>query len=67
MDTTGDSGNIDMDVLISMVENRPALWDKTLESYKNKQTTFAAWKEICMALKDDFESLSDKEKNDFGK
>ncbi|XP_053618010.1 uncharacterized protein LOC128679650 [Plodia interpunctella] len=60
-------GNIDMELLISLVENRPVLWDKTQECYKNRQSSFAAWREICLALNEGFETMSEKEKNDFGK
>ncbi|XP_072387724.1 uncharacterized protein [Diabrotica undecimpunctata] len=59
--------NIDMELLIIMVENRPVLWDKTQECYKKKQSSFSAWREIYIALNDDFEALSEKEKNDFGR
>lgn len=58
---------VDMDLLISLVQNRPMLWDKTIENYKNKQANFAAWKEIFVMLNEDFERLSDQEKNEFGK
>lgn len=55
-----------MELLISLVENRPVLWDKTQECYKNRQSSFAAWREICLALNEGFETMSEKEKNDFG-
>jgi len=54
--------DIDIEMLISLVENRPVLWDKTSESYKIKQLNFTAWMDICS-----FDTLSDKEKNEFGK
>ncbi|GBP51860.1 hypothetical protein EVAR_88565_1 [Eumeta japonica] len=60
-------GDIDMELLISLVENRPVLWDKIQECYKNRQSSFAAWREICLALNEGFETMSEKEKNDFGK
>ncbi|CAG4957313.1 unnamed protein product [Colias eurytheme] len=59
--------NIDMDLLISLVENRPVLWDKTQVCYKNRLSSFAAWREIFLALNEGFETLSQKEKNIFGK
>ncbi|KAG6447523.1 uncharacterized protein LOC115441811 [Manduca sexta] len=58
---------IDIELLISLIESRPALWDITDECYKNKQSHFAAWMKICTALNDDFQALPDKEKNDFRK
>jgi len=44
--------DIDIEMLISLVENKPVLWDKTLESYKNKQLNFTTWKEICKTIHD---------------
>lgn len=58
--------DIDMNVLISLVESRPVLWDNTVESYKNKQANFMAWKEIYIKLYEDFEQLSDQGKIEFG-
>lgn len=52
--------DIDMDSLITLVENRPIVWGKTADSYKKKQLKFAAWKEICTMLHEHFETLSDK-------
>ena len=58
--------NIDI-VLLSLVENRPVLWDITLEKNKNKQANFTALEEICSLLENkEFENLSDKDKNKFG-
>ena len=58
---------IDAEVLISLVEPKPVLWDKTLDIYKDRIATRKAWEEVCLALKPDFESISDTEKNAFGK
>ncbi|KAG8303900.1 hypothetical protein J6590_107220 [Homalodisca vitripennis] len=58
---------IDNDVLISLVQARPVLWDKTLASFKDRNLTRDAWREVCCALKDDFEAMEEKEKNAFGK
>lgn len=59
--------DIDCEILISLVENRRVLWDKTLDSFKDRILTRNAWREVCEALKADFEELEDKEKNAFGK
>lgn len=59
--------DIDNDVLISLVEARPVLWDKTLDSFKDRNQTRDAWREVCCALKNNFEDMEDKEKNAFGK
>ncbi|XP_014261981.1 uncharacterized protein LOC106674054 [Cimex lectularius] len=58
---------IDNDILISLVEARPVLWDKTLNSFKDRNLTQDAWREVCCALRNDFEDMEDKEKNAFGK
>lgn len=60
------SVEIDVDVLISLVEARPTLWDKTIASYKNRNETKEAWKEVCIGLNSSFEELDDNEKNKFG-
>jgi hypothetical protein len=53
---------VDVEFLISLVEERPVLWDKTLE-YKYKNLTLAALTEICTKLKEEFESLDEKGRN----
>ena len=59
--------NIDADVLISLIEARPVLWDKTLDVFKDRIATRNAWREVCLELKPDFEELEDRAKNAFGK
>lgn len=61
------SNFIDVDVLISLVEARPVLWDKTLDTFKDRNLTRDAWREVCCGLKNDFEVMKDNEKNAFGK
>lgn len=60
-------GDLDNDILISLVEARPVLWDKTLDIFKDRNLTRDAWREVCCALKHDFEDLEQKDKNAFGK
>nr|CAD7450497.1 unnamed protein product [Timema bartmani] len=57
---------IDIEILISLVEARLVLWDKTAEIYKDKNATKQAWKEICIEFMSDFEELEDMDKNTFG-
>jgi len=38
--------DVDIEMLISLVENKPVLWDKTSESYTIKQLNFTAWMDI---------------------
>lgn len=58
---------VDMDNLISLVQARPVIWDKTSVIYKDRNLTKTAWKEIFVELKSDFEELEGGEKNNFGK
>ena len=58
---------LDVDLLISLVEMKPVLWDKTLEDYKSRNLTTNAWRDVCCGLNKEFENLSDQEKNEFGK
>jgi hypothetical protein len=59
--------DINTDMLISLVEARPALWDKTLDIYKDKISKESAWREICTILNEDFPALDQKERQHFGK
>ena len=53
----------DIDLLISLVEARPVLWDNTDDIYKDRSETKKAWREICICLQEDFEGLRDVKKN----
>lgn len=59
--------DVDIELLISLVEARPTLWDKTQDIYKDRNETKKAWTEVCVGLKEDCEALGDIEKNTFGK
>ena len=59
--------DIEIELLISLVEERPVLWNKNIDGYKNRNFTVAAWNDVCSVLHEGFNSLSDKEKNDFSK
>lgn len=58
---------IDNDVLTSLVEARTVLWNKTLDTYKDRNFTSEAWKEVCSALKNNYKIMGDTEKNAPGK
>lgn len=59
---------IDIELLITLVEARPVLWDKKdIPEYRDKNETTKAWREVCVLLKNNFEEIGDKEKNAFGK
>ena len=55
----------DIDLLTSLVEARPMLWDKTDDIYKDRNETKKAWREVCICLQEDFEVLGDVQKNVF--
>lgn len=63
---SGQSGLIDNDLLISLIEERPVLWDKTLDVFKDRDATRNAWREVCHELRSEFPDLDDKEKNLYG-
>ena len=52
----------DTDLLISLVEARPVLWDKADDIYKDRNETKKAWREVCICLQEDFEALGDVKK-----
>jgi hypothetical protein len=47
----------DIDLLISLVEARLVLWDKTDGIYKDRNETKKARTEVCICLQEDFEAL----------
>ncbi|KAL1509387.1 hypothetical protein ABEB36_004139 [Hypothenemus hampei] len=58
---------IDNELLIALVEERPILWDRTLEDYNNRFKALDAWKEICAIMKDGFDEISEKEQDEIGR
>lgn len=54
--------DIEADLLITLVQERPVVWDKSLEEYKYKNLTLKAWEEICGILNNDFENLDETNK-----
>lgn len=62
-----DELSINPETLISLVEERNILWDKTSESYKDKRQTLKAWHDLCSIIKEDFNDLPIGEKNTYGK
>jgi len=52
----------DIDLLISLVEVRLLLWDKTDDIYNERNEKKKAWREVCTCLQEDFEALGDVQK-----
>lgn len=59
--------DIDNEILISLIQERPVLWDKTLDIYKDRDATRNAWREVCVEIRSDFDVLDERQRNDFGK
>jgi hypothetical protein len=52
----------DIDLLISLVEARLLLWDKTDDIFKDRNETKKACREVCICLQEFFEALGDVKK-----
>ena len=52
----------DTDLLISLVEARLVLWEKTDDIYKDRNQTEKAWTEVCICLQEAFEAPGDVKK-----
>jgi hypothetical protein len=61
-----EESSIDNELLISLVEQNPVLWDRTLELYKNRVATQAAWKEIMVIIVPHFETKDEKARQALG-
>ncbi|RVE53523.1 hypothetical protein evm_001893 [Chilo suppressalis] len=48
--------------LIHAVRDRPCLWDKTLEVYKDRFERRKAWEEIFSVIDEEYESMSNEER-----
>ncbi|XP_066151525.1 uncharacterized protein [Euwallacea fornicatus] len=57
--------SINVELMINLVENKPIIWDKSLEMYKSKGAKEDAWKEICCMLNDEFEEMEHLDQDDY--
>lgn len=57
----------DIDFLISLIEERPVLWDTSDEHNKNKFNKQDAWKSVCESLFPNFQDKENSEKTKLGK
>jgi len=48
-----------IELLISLVDSRLVLWDKTGDTYKDRIEKKQAWREVCLCLQEDSEALGD--------
>lgn len=59
--------DIDAELLITLVHARPVLWDKYLDTYKDRNATKNSWREVCMELLPGYDGLEAKDQDAFGK
>jgi len=62
-----DEDILDVDLLIASVEERPLLWDKTLDSYSDRNEKRKCWRDIFCRMKPGFEELDIKDQKIIGK
>jgi hypothetical protein len=55
---------VDLEMLISLVQEHPVLWDKTVEDYKDRIKTTNAWIEVFKHLNGGFEEMEDNKRNE---
>ncbi|KAF5272606.1 hypothetical protein FQR65_LT17324 [Abscondita terminalis] len=48
--------DVDNELLIFLIENRPVLWDKTLDIFKDRDATRNAWHEVFVGIGSDFKN-----------
>lgn len=58
---------MDVDILINAVKERPALYDKTVKDYANRIVKRNLWSEVCAAVIEDWNTLSEEERKSKGK
>ncbi|KAJ8882770.1 hypothetical protein PR048_014583 [Dryococelus australis] len=56
----------DVNLLITLVSSRPIIWDKSLDRYKSRAESTAAWIEVLKELNKDVDNMGDDEKNTYG-
>lgn len=59
--------DIDIELMISAVQEWPPIWDKTADVYKDRIATGNAWIEVCKTLNSEFENMSTSDKTKYGK
>jgi len=62
-----DSDIIDIEILISSIEERPILWDKTLDTFSDRSKKRTAWRQVFSLMKPGFEDLNQKDQRLIGK
>uniref|UniRef100_A0A1A9V4F8 MADF domain-containing protein n=1 Tax=Glossina austeni TaxID=7395 RepID=A0A1A9V4F8_GLOAU len=58
---------ISIKFLIHLVGERPALWDKTSDMYKDRSLKETSWREICAFINENYERMPSTVKEEFTK
>ncbi|KAG8536227.1 hypothetical protein GDO81_026853 [Engystomops pustulosus] len=58
--------DLDVAAMISEVEARPALWDKSCKAYTDRHRRNTAWSQICKALYPDWSRLTQSQQGVIG-
>ncbi|XP_065360062.1 uncharacterized protein LOC135953954 [Calliphora vicina] len=59
------TSNISVKFLIHLVGERPALWDKTSEDYKDRALKETSWREICTFINENFDDMKPTARAEF--
>lgn len=62
-----DNIELDTEAFIRAIEEKPVIWDKTLENYKHRNETKAAWEEIYTMFIENYKEMSDSLKAEHSK
>lgn len=57
---------IDIEFLISLVQERPIIWDKSHEHYSDRFRKVNEWAAVCKIIFQDYEEFEDQKKNKIG-
>lgn len=58
---------VKVNLLCELVKERPVIWDKSAEGYRNKDISGLAWEEIHRTIFDGYDSFSEDLKEYVGK
>ncbi|KAM3966673.1 uncharacterized protein ACR2FA_012211 [Aphomia sociella] len=58
--------DVDIDYLISLVQNRPSLWDKSNEDFSNKFRRANEWVAVCKILFPEYDDFDEAKKHEIG-
>jgi len=62
-----DEDIVDVDLLITLVEEKPILWNKTIDSYSDRNEKRKCWRDVFCKIKPGFEEMDFKDQKIIGK